>query len=233
VEAVRTGESRALAQSQRFRWSPEFAESVARIWSGHQAACRLALSEGVALHPVSGAHHARREQGGGFCTFNFLVGAGRAVLREGLVQRVAVIDLDAHQGDGTLDLAGDDPAFALFDIAGWKWVGAFDTGRNFYRAAKDAVQYGRHLRRLPLWLDRVKPQIVQFQAGVDCFADDPIGGIVGVDEEFLAARDRLVIVEVRGRGIPLVVNLAGGYAEGTSQRLHVQTIRVAAGSVRA
>jgi acetoin utilization deacetylase AcuC-like enzyme len=228
VEAVRTGDPRTLAESRGFRWSPGFAESVARIWAGHTAACRLALHERLVLHPVSGAHHAHRARGAGFCTFNWLVGAGRALLREGAVQRVAIIDLDAHQGDGTLALAGEDPRFALFDISGWSWIGRFDTGRNIYRVARDAAEYLRHLRHLGAWLARLQPDLVQYQAGMDCFEKDPLGGIEGVTEEFLALRDRLVTGEIAARGIPLVINLAGGYLEdGTTQRLHVNTVRIA------
>ena len=92
VRAVRTGVPRALAESQGFDWSPAFAEAVALIWNGHIAACRLALGEPVIFHPVSGAHHAGRRHGTGFCTFNFLVGAGRRLLDAGLVRRVLVID---------------------------------------------------------------------------------------------------------------------------------------------
>jgi acetoin utilization deacetylase AcuC-like enzyme len=231
VEAVRTGEPRALAQSQGFRWSPEFAASVARIWNGHQAACRLALSEGLVLHPVSGAHHARREQGGGFCTFNFLVGAGRAALREGLVQRVAVIDLDAHTGNGTWELVRDSAAFSLFDIAGWPWIPEQDDGRVIYRAAKNAEEYLEALHCLPAWLDANRPQVVQYQAGADPLADDDIGGIPGVTTDLLRERDALVIRELLARQIPVVVNLAGGYVPEVSEELHLQTIRVMANAL--
>jgi acetoin utilization deacetylase AcuC-like enzyme len=228
VEAVRTGEPRRLAESQGFAWSPEFADSPLRIWGGHQAACRLALTEKLVLHPVSGAHHAHYGCGLGYCTFHHLVGAGRALLREAAVQRVAIIDLDAHQGDGTLALAGDDPAFALFDISGWKWVGELDDGRRFYRVAKDGREYGRHLRRLASWLDRVKPDLVQYQAGADPFENDDVGAIPGMTANALRERDDLVIHALLARKIPTVVNFAGGYVPGVTEGLHLQTIQVMA-----
>lgn len=230
VEAVRTGEPRGLAQSQGFTWSPAFAEGLARIWSGHLAACRLALAEGMVLHPVSGAHHAGYARGSGFCTFNYLVGAARALLAGGL-ERVAVVDLDAHQGDGTLQLAGPNPAIALFDIAGSCWCEARGANRLAYQVARDATAYRTALRALPAFLDGVRPQLVQYQAGVDPFEEDPVGGIDGVGEAVLAERDRLVIAEVRRRGIPLVVNLAGGYVRGVSERLHVNTVSIMAESL--
>ncbi len=226
VDAVRTGHPRPLAESQGFRWSLPFAESLALIWSGHTSACRLALDARVVFHPVSGAHHARREHGFGFCTFNFLAGATRRLLAEQLVSRVLIVDLDAHQGDGTHALVSGDPRVGLFDIAGSSWIGEFDTDRVVYKVAHGPDDYRTHLARLPAMLDRFKPELVQYQAGMDCHQDDPVGGIDGVDEAFLLDRDRCVIREIVSRRIPLVINLAGGYEE-FSERLHVGTARVA------
>jgi acetoin utilization deacetylase AcuC-like enzyme len=229
VAAVRTGHPRSLAQSQGFDWSPAFAESVARIWSGHVGACRLALAEPIVFHPVSGAHHASRGTGSGYCTFNFLVGAGRSLLDEGAVGRVMVVDLDAHQGNGTHELVADDDRFALFDIAGTDWIGSLETERLLYRVARTGAEYRALLRKLSAALDGFRPQLVQYQAGVDCHENDPVGGITGVDAALLSDRDRFVIEEVVSRRIPLVINLAGGYQRGgVSERLHVQTVRLAA-----
>jgi acetoin utilization deacetylase AcuC-like enzyme len=224
VEAVKTGQPRHLAQSQGFTWSPAFAGAVARIWSGHIAACRAALSEGMVLHPVSGAHHAGHARGSGFCTFNFLVGAARAMARDG-AGRQAIVDLDAHPGDGTCALTRGDDAIALFDIAGGSWGDVRNDHRVEYYVARSAAGYREALNRLPAFLDRVRPALVQYQAGMDPFEDDPVGGIDGITEAFLVERDRFVIAQVRARGIPLVVNLAGGYVRGVSERLHVETIR--------
>ena len=237
VEAVRFGQPRHLAESQGFRWSPGFAKAVARIWAGHAFACRLALREGLVFHPVSGAHHADAARGGGFCTFNFLVGAGRQLLETGAVRRVAIVDLDAHQGDGTWRLVRDDRRFGVFDAAGSDWIGEQGRGvdeRACFHVVPDADAYAKAMATLPAFLDAFRPDLVQFQAGMDCHEDDPVGGIRGVDAGFLAQRDRLVIDEVLARGIPLVINLAGGYqSDGTSVALHVQTARIARARVRA
>lgn len=229
ARAVRTGEPRWLAESQGFTWSPAFADAVARTWAGHLAACRLARETGIVFHPVSGAHHARRTRGGGFCTFNFLAGAGLAALGAGDATRVAIVDLDAHQGDGTWELVGEDPRFAIFDVAGQDWIGERRTDRATMAVVASAKAYADRLAELPRFLDTVAPGLVQYQAGMDCHQDDPVGGIPGVDAEFLSRRDAFVIGEVVRRGIPLVVNLAGGYQDaGRTVALHVETVRVAA-----
>ena len=185
------------------------------------------------FHPVSGAHHARRDHGAGFCTFNFLVGAGLAMLDGHRVGRVAIVDLDAHQGDGTHALVGDDRRFGLFDIAGEDWIGQSEGDRVTLSVVRSAAEYETALSRLPAFLDRFEPGLVQYQAGMDCHQDDPVGGIAGVDAAFLARRDRFVIGEVVRRGIPLVINLAGGYQSGgTTVALHVETMRIAAEAYR-
>jgi len=233
VRAVRCGQPRSRAESQGFTWSPEFAQSVARIWAGHIYSCRLALAEGIVFHPVSGAHHARREHGAGFCTFNFLVGAGLAMLDGHRIGRVAIVDLDAHQGDGTHALVGDDRRFGLFDIAGQDWIGEAESDRALLSVVHSAEHYATALSHLPAFLDRFEPGLMQYQAGMDCHQDDPVGGIAGVDAAFLARRDRFVIAEVVRRGIPLVINLAGGYqSDGTTVALHVETMRIAADAYR-
>ena len=166
VEAVKTGQPRHLAQSQGFTWSPAFADAAARIWSGHIAACRAAPHEGMLLHPVSGAHHAGHARGSGFCTFNFLVGAARAMDQDG-AGRQAIVDLDAHPGDGTYALTRGDNAIALFDIAGASWGDVRNDHHVEYHVARDAAGYREALDRLPMFLDRVRPALVQYQAGMD------------------------------------------------------------------
>jgi len=226
ADAVRAGQPLSLATSQGFRWSPRFANSVARIWSGHLAACRLALTERMVLHPVSGAHHANHARGSGFCTLNFLVGGALEMLRQDL-RRVAIIDLDAHPGDGTYRLARGHEGLALFDIAGGSCVDVVNTASVEYHVARDAGEYGAALQRLEAFLDRVRPELVMYQAGMDPYEHDPVGGIDGVDEEFLRRRDAHVVGAVRSSGIPLVVNLAGGYTD-IAGRLHLMTIRAMA-----
>jgi acetoin utilization deacetylase AcuC-like enzyme len=230
VDAVRTGEPLDLAQSQGFAWSPAFADSVARIWSGHVAACRLALARKLSFHPASGAHHAREKQGSGFCTFNYLVGAGKQLAEEGLVERVLVLDLDTHQGNGTFELSASDERFSLFDVGGASFgVNPREKGRHFIRLVKNEKEYFAALEKLPAFLDAHRPSLIQYQAGMDCHESDPLGGVKGMTAERLAERDRMVFELAKARGIPICFNLAGGYQEdGTTVGLHIETVRTAA-----
>lgn len=228
ADAIRTGEPRALAESSGFTWSRALARSAVSIWAGHAVACRLAQEEGVVLHPVSGAHHARRSRGSGFCTFNFLVGAGLQLLDSDIVRKVAIVDLDAHQGDGTWQLVQNDARFGIFDVSGTDWVGERESGRAVMRVVSDAEGYRRAVALLPRFLDRFQPDLVQYQAGMDCHEEDLAGGIPGVGASLLASRDRFVIETVVARRIPLVIDLAGGYQPNErTVSLHLGTIRIA------
>jgi len=142
------------------------------------------------------------------------------------------VDLDAHPGDGTYSLAKHDEDIAIFDIAYGTWDPAEHNDRTAFFDVGDVQAYRAALQTLPAFLDRVKPRLVQYQAGVDCYEHDPVGGIDGVDAEFLRWRDTYVIGHIMQRQIPLVVVLAGGYVDGLSERLHVETIRVAAEALR-
>lgn len=227
VEAVLSGDPRDIAESQGFRWSPEFATSVVDIWEGHETACMLAVfHEQMVLHPVSGAHHAGKKRGQGFCTFNFLVGGPRPLLDSGRIDSVAIIDLDAHFGNGTSELVRKDRRYSLFDISGFG--GQVPPNRSDWRffSAKDWSQYAGGLTRLPVWLDIVQPDLVEYNAGVDCHMNDRVGGIPGVTAAFLEWRDEFVFRSCRERHIPMVVNLAGGYQDrGFSSLLHIATVK--------
>jgi acetoin utilization deacetylase AcuC-like enzyme len=231
VKAVATGKPLELAESQGFTWSPEYGRSLFTIFGGQVVACRMALERApgeMVFHPCSGAHHATYSSGAAFCTFNFLAGAPLPLLESGRIEKVLIIDLDEHQGNGTHSIIEDDPRFAEFDISGCNFgVGELDTHRHFFKVVSTRAQYFKALERLPKMLDAFEPDLVEYQAGMDCADDD--GGPYGMNEEALRLRDRYVFEEVFvKRHIPCTWNLAGGYLDdGRTVRFHVNTVEEA------
>jgi len=128
------------------------------------------------------------------------VGAGRALIREGLVRRVAVIDLDAHQGDGTLALVRDDEAFGVFDISGSDWGCRPEGATLACHMARNAAEYFAALDELGAFLDVFEPDLAEYQAGVDCYERDSLGAVEGLTAGLLAERDRLVLRDLSPRG---------------------------------
>jgi acetoin utilization deacetylase AcuC-like enzyme len=146
---------------------------------------------------------------------------------------VAILDCDAHYGNGTVSLVTSSDRIAIFDISGGAWSDSPTAEQDEFYEVANRTEYHAALNRLPAFLDRVRPALALYQAGVDPFEEDPVGGISGVTAEFLRFRDQFVIGHIVHRRVPLVINLAGGYLEdGTAERLHVETIRVAADTVR-
>ena len=164
--------------------------------------------------------------GGGFCVYADAPLAARILHEEGKVGRVLVVDLDAHQGNGTA---------AVFN--GWPWAFIFDLyERDIFPDRKEPEDYplpvgpgmtgGEYLeiirRTLPGALDAVRPDLVVYNAGSDPFVDDPLARY-RLSAGDLADRDLLVVTEVRERGVPLAMVLSGGYSA-RSWEIHADAI---------
>lgn len=181
---------------------------------GTLAASRLALAHGLAGNTAGGSHHARRERGAGFCTFNDVAIAATALQAEGTIARALVVDLDVHQGDGTADcLSGTPDLFTLSvhaerNYPTRKIPGDLDIGLP--DGLDDAGYLAVLHARLPPLLDALRPDLVFYNAGVDPHRDDKLGRLALTDAG-LIARDRFVVGQARARGIPLVSVIGGGY----------------------
>lgn len=213
VAAVRIGEPRMLATSQGFEWDAGLWPMVLASNGGAVAAARAALADGVAGSLSSGLHHARRDHGAGFCTFNGLALATRAALDAG-ADPILILDLDAHCGGGTYSLIAGDPRVWQLDIA----VDAYDQyqpdGHHSLDLVTDASDYLPRVVARLTDLERTGPAfaLCLFNAGMDPHENCPIGGLLGITAAILAERERLVFDWCRRRGIPVAFVLAGGYS---------------------
>lgn len=238
IEAVRTGEPRTLAESQKFPWSPQLYPSVCLTNGGCLAAARQALRDGVSAALVSGFHHSCADHGEGFCTFNGLIVAADALLAAGEVKRVAVLDMDLHYGNGTAQLAASRPhVFALSIYGNDYWNNVYfrdvtvrqhEDGANHRSFALPAgcdraTMLQTMEEALPLLADQ-RPDLLIYQAGADPYREDPFSPL-SLDHDDLLARDERVFAFARQHGIPIAWVLAGGYTEDVSKvvRVHVNT----------
>lgn len=243
VTAVRTGEPRALAESQKFPWSPELYPSVLLTGGGCLAAAARALAGGVAAALASGFHHAHADHGEGFCTFNGLVVAAEALRAAGKVKRVAVLDMDLHYGNGTAALVATRPYLFNMSIYGNDYGGnqAFrdvsvrhhEDGTN-HRSIALPAGCGRAQLLAALdegWGQMLawgRPDLLLYQAGADPYREDPYSPLA-LDHDDLLERDRRVFTLARRAGLPVAWVLAGGYTEDTSKvvTVHLNTFRAA------
>jgi acetoin utilization deacetylase AcuC-like enzyme len=215
-----------------FPWSEGLvARSRASVF-GTVAAAYAALVEGIACNLAGGTHHAFAAEGSGFCVFNDIAVAVRALQREGLVDRAVVVDLDVHQGDGTAAIFADDPSVFTFSMHGAKNFPFRKEKNSLDLELPDGCGDGEYLllleQHLPRVLDLADAQILFFQAGVDPLEGDRLGRL-RLSLEGLRRRDGLVLRSARARGLPVVVTLGGGYARPVSLSVeaHVGTFREA------
>ncbi len=184
----------------------------------------------ISCHIGGGLHHAFPNHGEGFCPFNDVAVAIRALQARG-VERAAVVDLDVHHGNGTAFIFESDARVFTFSMHQqhnypmWKPRGSLDVGLS--DGADDGAYLAALENALPAVIDSA-PQCVFYLAGADPYEDDQLGGL-SLTREGLRRRDRLVIGTIAAAGIPLVVALAGGYARKLEDTvaIHMATIEEA------
>jgi len=195
--------------------------------AGTLLAARLALVHGFAANTAGGSHHALADTGAGYCVFNDLAIAAAALAGEGM--RIAVVDVDVHQGDGTAALLAGLPGVATYSIHAEKNFPARKARSTLDVPLADRVGDEAYLSTLAdtlaPFLDAHAPDLVLYQAGVDPFAGDRLGRLA-VTEDGLIRRERLVAALVQDRGIPLASTVGGGYGDDVMAiaRRHVTAI---------
>lgn len=197
--------------------SPNVAASLPYTSGSMLAAARCALENGKgAVSPSSGFHHAGYDFSGGFCTLNGLMVTATTLLAESRINRLAILDLDMHWGNGTDHII--------------RHLGLEDIVRHHSRAATHH-QAEAWLKTLPSAIAELTDgcDLLIYQAGADSHIKDPLGGYL--DTEQMLRRDEIVFSSARELGIPVAWNLAGGYQRLTNGgilpvlELHYNTLR--------
>ena len=215
-----------------FPWSESLVERSYRATGGTTEAARYAVEHGIAMNLAGGTHHAFPDHGEGFCVFNDVAVAIRALQRDQRIARAAVVDLDVHQGNGTHAVFSDDASVFTFSMHGGrnypfrKVPGRLDvelpdrTGDDEYLTALTAA--------LPRVLADARADLVVYLAGADPHEHDRLGRLA-LSFEGLARRDSIVLEQCREIGIPVVVTIAGGYGTQIEETvaIHVATARIA------
>ena len=228
--------SGALTESEQkqigFPWSPEMVERSRRATGATIAACRAAIEEGVAVNLAGGTHHAHADFGQGFCVFNDAAVAARLMQAERRVSRVAIIDLDVHQGDGTAAiLARDDSVFTL-SMHGERNYPFTKAISDCDIALPDETGDQEYLVQLDGALKNMftcfSPQLLIFLAGADPYEGDRLGRL-SLSMEGMAARDAAVMQVAKAHSLPVAIAMAGGYGRTIEDTVavHTQTIRIA------
>jgi len=231
LQAVREGTlSRQAVRELGLPFSPALVERARAAVGATCAAAWHALEAGAAGVLGGGTHHAFADRGAGYCLFNDVAVAIRELQSRHAVHRVAIVDLDVHQGNGSAEIFRHDPGVFTFSLHGernWpyrKSTSDFDlplpdgTGDAAYLAALEPP-----LRRL---LESFRPDLVFYLAGADPLHNDRLGRLA-LTHDGLLARDRLVLGLCADHYLPVVVTLGGGYAVPLEDTIavHINTVR--------
>jgi len=213
LAAVRAGLDDASARRLGFPWSESLVTRARRSVGGTLAALAWALAEGAAGHMAGGTHHAFRDRGEGFCVFNDLAVAVAVARRDHGIRRIAIVDLDVHQGNGTAALLGADPEVFTLSLHGAHNYPFKKLASTLDVPLPDGCEDASYLRALDRALEQVaaqQPELLLYQAGVDALRGDRFGRLA-LTHAGLRARDARVYALGRRLGVPLVVTLGGGY----------------------
>jgi acetoin utilization deacetylase AcuC-like enzyme len=216
-----------------FPWSEAMVERARRSVGATIAAALTAREDGVSANLAGGTHHAFPDRGEGYCVFNDVAVATRVLQRDRLARRLAVIDLDVHQGNGTAAIFRDDPSVFTFSMHGAqnfpfkKEISDLDvalpdgTGDEEYLSALDTA--------LTDTLNRHQPDFVFYLAGADPYERDRLGRMK-LTIAGLGRRDEMVFEHCRRMSVPVAVSMGGGYAPEIEAivTIHTNTIRAAA-----
>ena len=242
IAAITAGTLSAAAQREiGFPWSLALAERARRSVGATVAAARVATGlcapsgqgQGIAANMAGGTHHAYKEKGSGFCVFNDVAVATRLMQSERRCQlkadlpplKVAIIDLDVHQGNGTACIfSGDESVFTL-SIHGEKNFPFRKEASDLDIELPDGCQDTVYLKTLDHALDemdrRFQPGLIFYLAGADPFEGDRLGRL-SLSFDGLQTRDRRVFDWAYQRRIPLALCMAGGYSVPINATVQVQ-----------
>ena len=216
VDSILTGTAApAVMRRIGLPWSHTLAARSLATVGGTLAAARTALDTGVSGQLAGGTHHAHRDFGSGFCVFNDIAVAALVLLGEDRVRRVAVLDLDVHQGDGNAALLAGRPGLFVVSVHGEKNFPFRKMPSDLDVALADGTGDRDYLDRLVGVLDRVaafRPELMFYLSGADPLASDTLGRL-SLSHEGLLERDRLVLGFAARRGIPVAIAIGGGYAD--------------------
>ena len=235
VQAYREGTLDSKAQRRiGLPWSPALVNRTCTAVGGTILTAQLALKYGLACNTAGGTHHAFPSYGSGFCIFNDLAIAARVLQQLGLAQKILILDLDVHQGDGTAFIFQDDSSVFTFSMhcevnfPGTKQKSDLDIPLP---VGMDDDAYLQTLAKyLPDLLSKIQPDLILYDAGVDPHASDRLGKLALTDTG-IYRREMQVLTTCVAAGYPVASVIGGGYAENLDALIYRHSLLHRAASV--
>lgn len=232
-EQLRDGTLDRKAQRKiGFPHSDQLVKRETMICRGTVLNAEHAITDGVSFNIAGGTHHAYTASGEGFCLLNDNAIAAHHLIDYHQMERILIVDLDVHQGNGTAEIFENEPRVFTFSMHGAKNYPLHKEKSDLDVELPDGITDKEYLaildRNLKELIERVEPQFIFFQSGVDVLASDKLGRL-GMSIEGCKSRDRLVFETCLKNDVPVAVNMGGGYSERLSDIIeaHANTYRIA------
>jgi acetoin utilization deacetylase AcuC-like enzyme len=204
-----------------------------RYISGGTVQCvTYALQYGISMNVAGGTHHAFRDRGEGFCCLNDQAVAANWLLSQDPSQKILIIDLDVHQGNGTASIFQGEPRVFTFSMHGAKNYPLRKEKSNLDLDLPDGLTDQPYLamlnKQLPLIAEQFQPSFIFYQSGVDILETDKLGRL-NITRDGCKKRDQLVFDFCKKNNLPIVVSMGGGYSPKLADIVdaHVNTFKAA------
>lgn len=224
--------SKSEIRKTGFPLSKELVEREIHIMHGSvQAAC-FALEYGIAMNIAGGTHHAFSDRGEGFCLLNDIAISANYLLENKLAQQVLVVDLDVHQGNGTAEIFKAENRVFTFSMHGASNYPMHKEKSDLDIGLPDQIDDEAYLALLEAHLeplmDKVEPDFIIYQSGVDVLHSDKLGRL-GLSIQGCKERDKRVLETAKRHHIPIMCCMGGGYSHKISHIIeaHANTYRLA------
>ena len=180
---------------------------------GTVLASKLAIKSGIACNTAGGSHHANYDGGAGYCVFNDVAVAAKFLLERGLANKILIVDLDVHQGNGNADIFKDDNHVFTFSMHSKTNYPAKKSVSDYDVELKDNIEDREYIETLKKCLNELNQNFFDFVfyiAGVDIHFNDRLGKLK-ISDDGIKTRDQIVIENYFSQRIPLCGVLGGGY----------------------
>ena len=224
--------SRKEARAIGFEMTPELVERGRYIAHATYECALYAKQYGVSLNVAGGTHHSFTDHGEGFCVFNDVCIASNLLLSRGEAERILVVDLDVHQGNGNASIMANEPRVFVFSMHGEKNYPfrkpPSDLDIELANDTDDETYLTQLKQTLPNLIAEHKPDLIFYQSAVDVLATDKLGKLA-LSPEGCKQRDDFVLRQARDNNIPIAVVMGGGYSEDVEDvvEAHCNTFRLA------
>jgi len=198
-----------------FPLNAQLLEREVRIAQGTIDGAFFAAEHGIAFNVAGGTHHAGSDWGEGFCILNDQAIAANYLIANNIYERILIIDLDVHQGNGTAEILQDQPKVFTFSIHGEKnfpfrkEVSDLDIGLE--EGVEDEEYLAILAETLPRLYEQHQPQFIFYLAGVDVLSSDKLGHL-NLTKAGCRERDRMVFQFCKDHQLPVQVSMGGGYS---------------------